>query len=73
MRFRAFLFVSSRDEVVDNLEHDYPVEIDMKTFQVTYIRPVKQYIGWNTRATESFRAHRVIAGRVDSSLVAVKA
>ena len=29
--------------------------------------------GWSTRATESFRAHRVIAGRIDSSLVEVKA
>lgn len=64
--------ICGRDEVVDNLEHDYPVEVDMKTFQVTYLRPVKQYIGWKTRATESFRAHRVIANRTDSSLVEVK-
>ena len=65
-------FISGRDEVVGNLEHDYPVEVDPKTFQVTYVRPEKQYIGWNTKAIESFRAHRVIAGRVDSPLVAVK-
>lgn len=63
--------ICGRDEVVDNLEHDYPVEVDTETFKVTYVRPEKQYIGWNTKATESFRAHRVIAGRVDSSLVAV--
>lgn len=65
--------IASRDEVVENLEHDYPVEIDTKTFKVTNIRPVKQYIGWKTTATESFRAHRVIGGQVDSSLVEVKA
>lgn len=64
---------SGRDEVVDNLEHDYPVEIDPKTFKVTNIRPVKQYIGWETKATESFRAHRIIGGQVDSSLVTVNA
>ena len=65
--------ISGRDEVVDNLEHDYPVEIDTKTFEVKNIQPEKQYIGWETTATESFRAHRVIGGQVDSSLVAVKA
>ena len=66
-------YISGRDEVVDNLEDDYPVEIDTKTFEVTNIQPGKQYIGRETTATESFRAHRVIGGRVDSSLVAVKA
>jgi hypothetical protein len=65
--------IAGRDEVVENLEFDYPVEIDTETFEVKNIRPVKQYIGWNTKATESFRAYRVIAGRVDSLLVAVKA
>jgi putative lipoic acid-binding regulatory protein len=65
--------ICGRDEVVDNLEHDYPIKIDTKTFQITYIRPEKQHIGWNTRATESFRAHRVIAGKVDGTLVTVKA
>ena len=65
-------YISGRDEVVDNLENDYPVEIDTKTFEVTNIRPGKQYIGWQTTATESFRAHRVVGGQVDSSLVAVK-
>lgn len=65
-------FICGRDEVVDNLQHDYPVEIDSKTFKVTDIRPEKQYIGWNTKAIEPIRAHRVVAGRVDSSLVEVK-
>jgi hypothetical protein len=64
--------IAGRDEVVDNLEHDYPVEIDPKTFKVTEITPVKQYIGWETKATESFRAHRIIDGQADSSLVTVK-
>lgn len=65
-------YTSGRDEVVDNLEDDYPIEIDTKTFEVTNIRPEKQYIGWETTATESFRAHRVIGGQTDSSLVVVK-
>ncbi len=64
--------MTGRDEIVDNVEDDYPVEIDTKTFEVTNIQPEKQYIGWSTRAMESFRAHRVISGQVDSSLVAVK-
>jgi len=65
-------YISGRDEIVDNLEGDYPVEIDTKTFEVTNIQPERQYIGWETTATESFRAHRVIGGQVDSTLVAVK-
>jgi hypothetical protein len=65
--------ISGRDEVVDNVEDDYPVEIDTKTFEVKTIQSEKQYIGWETTATESFRAHRVIGGKVDSSLVVVKA
>ena len=66
-------YISGRDEVVENVEDDYPVEIDTKTFKVTNVQPAKQYIGWPTTATESFRAHRVIGGQLDSSLVAVKA
>lgn len=65
-------FMVGRDEIVDNLEYDYPVTVDTNTFEVTNIEPEKQYIGWHTRAMESFRAHRVIGGQVDSSLVAVK-
>jgi hypothetical protein len=64
--------VSGRDEVVENLER-YPVEIDVNTFEVSNIQPRKQYIGWETTATEPFRAHRVIDGKVDTSLVAVEA
>jgi len=65
--------ISGRDEVVDNLELDYPVEIDTRTFKVTYPQLEKQYIGWETTATESFLAHRVIAGMLDTSLVKVNA
>jgi hypothetical protein len=64
--------MAGRDEVVDNLEWDYPVTVDTKTFEVTNGKPDRQYIGWPTTATESFRAHRVINGQTDSSLVAVK-
>jgi hypothetical protein len=65
--------ITGRDEVVGNVEDDYPVEIDTSTFDVIKIHPEKQLINWETTATESFRAHRVIGGQVDSSLVAVKA
>jgi len=64
--------MTGRDEVVDNLEQDYPVTVDTKTFEVTNGKPEKQYIGWRTTATQSFRAHRVKNGQVDSSLVSVK-
>jgi hypothetical protein len=66
-------FTSGRDDVVYNVEEDYPIEVDLNTFDVNTTEPDKQYIGWYTKATESFRAHRVIDGRVDSSLVTVKA
>lgn len=66
-------FTSGRDEVVENVEEDYPVEVDINTFDVKTIKPDKQYIGWGTKTMESFRAHRVIDGRLDSSLVSVKA
>ncbi len=64
--------MAGRDEVVENLEWDYPVTVDTKTFEVTNGKPDKQFIGWPTMATESFRAHRVINGKTDSALVAVK-
>jgi hypothetical protein len=64
--------MAGRDEVVDNLEWDYPVTVDTKTFKVANDKPDKQYIGWPTTATQAFRAHRVINGQTDSSLVAVK-
>jgi hypothetical protein len=63
--------ISGRDDVVENLE-EYPIEIDTKTFELRHITPDMQYIGWDSRANQSFRAHRVIDERVDSSLVAVK-
>jgi hypothetical protein len=63
--------ISGRDDVVENLE-EYPIEIDTKTFGVKNITPDVQYIGWDSRANQSFLAHRVIDGRVDTSLVAVK-
>ena len=58
---------------MENLEFDYPVYVDVNTFKETEDQPDKQYIGWPTHATESFRAHRVIDGVVDTALVAVKA
>jgi hypothetical protein len=64
--------MAGRDEVVENLEWDYPVTVDTKTFEVTNDKPDRQFIGWPTTVTESFRAHRVVNGRVDSALVAVK-
>jgi hypothetical protein len=64
--------MAGRDEVVENLEWDYPVTVDTRTFKVTNDEPDKQFIGWPTTATESFRAHRVVDGSVDSALVAVK-
>ena len=66
-------YTTGRDEIVSNLEEDYPIEVDLKTFDVQTITPEKQYIGWESKATQAFRAHRVIDGRVDSSLVAVSA
>ena len=65
--------MAGRDEIVENLEFDYPVYVHVNTFEVTGEQPDKQYIGWPTHATESFRAHRVINGVVDTALVAVKA
>ena len=65
-------FVSGRDEVVENVEEDYLLEVDTKTFEVTQSSPDKQNIDYTTTVTEPFRAHRVIDGRVDGSLVAVK-
>jgi hypothetical protein len=66
-------FVSGRDDVVDNVEENYPVEIDTKTFDVNYPELEKQFINWETTTKQSFRAHRVKDGQVDSSLVTVKA
>jgi hypothetical protein len=66
-------FTSGRDEVVDALEHNFPVVIDPRTFKVSYPRLEMQYIGFETDAVESFRAHRVINNQVDSSLYSVKA
>jgi len=64
--------IVGRDEVVENLEFDYPVEVDTKTFEEVESTPSRQYIGYKTYAAEAFRAHRVIGGVTDSSLMAVK-
>jgi hypothetical protein len=64
---------SSRDEIVDGVEDNYPVVVDLRTDSVTYPTLDRQYIGYETFATKAFRAYRVIEGRVDSSLVSVKA
>jgi hypothetical protein len=66
-------FISGRDEVVEDVEHNYPIRIDTKTLQEDEPVPDPQYIGFETKVTQSFRAHRVINGRVDSSLVSVPA
>ncbi|HEY4148804.1 MAG TPA: hypothetical protein VGM41_07745 [Chitinophagaceae bacterium] len=64
--------MAGRDDVVENLEFDYPVIIDTKTFEQLDSLPDRQYIGFTTTALQSFRAHRVVDGHTDSSLVAVK-
>jgi hypothetical protein len=66
-------FTSGRDDVVDYYESDYPQEVDLKTFKITHPSVEKRYIGFKTAAIEGFKAHRVINGQVDSSLVEVKA
>jgi hypothetical protein len=65
--------IAGRDEIVDHTEFDYPVSVDTKTFEVGNGLPSQQYIGFDTKALQSFRAHRVMGGRIDSSLVTVKA
>jgi hypothetical protein len=63
--------ISGRDDVVENLE-DYPIEVDTKTSEIRHNTPDVQYIGWDSRANQSFRAHHVVDGQVAPSLVAVK-
>lgn len=63
---------SGRDELIEGVEQNYPVIVDTKTFEVSNPIPDAQYIGYETTVSEAFRAHRVIAGRIDSSLLAVK-
>ena len=65
-------FTFGIDEIVGAVEHNYPVSINLKTFEVSHPLPEKQYIGFKTAATESFRAYRVIKGQVDSLLVNIK-
>jgi hypothetical protein len=64
-------FISGRDEVVEDVEDNYPICINTKTLTEDEPLPDPQYIGFETKVTQSFRAHRVISGRVDSSLVSV--
>lgn len=66
-------FTSGRDDVVNYYESDYPEEVDLKTFKISYPSVEKRYIGFGTAAIEGFKAHKVINGQVDSSLVEVKA
>ena len=47
-------------------------EVDLKTFKISYPPIEKRYIGFGTAAVEGFKAHRVINGQVDSSLVEIK-
>lgn len=65
-------FNSGRDEVVGNLEESYPVSVDLRTMRVAESLPEKQYIGFHTQARELIKAHRLINGVVDSTLIDIK-
>jgi hypothetical protein len=65
-------FTFGIDEIVGAVEHNYPVSINLKTFEVSHPLPEKQYVGFRTAAIENFRASRVIKGRVDSLLFNIK-
>lgn len=62
-----------RDEIFNNPEQNFPVRVDTKTFQVIDSLPDVQYIGYDGHALQPIRAHRVIDGRSDTSLVAIPA
>jgi len=66
-------YTAGRDDVVNYYENDYPEEVDLKTFKISHPSEEKRYIGFGTAAVEGFKAHKVINGQVDSSLVEVKA
>jgi hypothetical protein len=65
-------FTSGRDEVIDEVEENYPITIDLKTFDVDQSLPDKQYLGVGTETTAPFSAYRMVNGRPDSPLVNVR-
>ena len=55
-------FMTGRDELVGNFQHDYPVTISLKDFVVAdEQRPLVQYIGYETIATEPIKGYKMIS------------
>jgi hypothetical protein len=54
-------FMSSRDELVENVQHDYPFTVSLKDHEVRMEKPPKQYIGFSSKAFATIKRYRVSA------------
>jgi len=51
-------FVTDRDEVVSAGQHDYPVTVSLKDYEVHITKPGIQYIGYSTVALANIKVYR---------------
>jgi hypothetical protein len=61
-----------QDDLIGSYEPDYIFHVNTVNFQTWRTDPNRQYIGGETTVAEAFKAHRMVNGVVDSSLVSVK-
>jgi hypothetical protein len=54
-------FITSRDELVESSEHDYPFTVSLKDHKVHIKKPAKQYIGYSTTALTAIKGYRLPA------------
>ncbi len=64
-------FVAERDDLVHAFE-DYPVFVSLPDYKVTFVTPDIQYIGYETKAVEKFKARRMINNQETGEFYIVK-
>jgi hypothetical protein len=63
--------VLERDKLVQAFE-EYPVEVSLKDYKVTFPDVPALYVGWESEVLESFKARRVIKNQLTDSFYTVK-
>jgi hypothetical protein len=65
-------FHADRDELVQEGETDYPFTVSLKDYNVIYVNPGKQEIGYPTRALENIKGWRMSRRSTDSSAYTIR-
>lgn len=70
-KFKLAGHVLERDDLVAAFEQ-YPVEVSLKDYKVTYPVVPAIYVGWESEVLETFKARRIIKNQLTDSVYTVK-